>query len=266
MRPFTYLQAAILAAGMADAAKKPKLPDPLEPRPMNPEAEGACAVVQGGEHACGPNGCESWLNRGLETEGGWNPPYLNISSLVTIPIKEWYAGTGGDRCENLRLLWNLPGKTYNIPPILLAVLGYQESACDPLHRHYGVLRCKKGTCPNGDKKDKCEYPLETNADCAARNLRRWLDDSNDNIIYALGKYDDWFTAGCGRDDDDKRFTTDYRCSDEGRLRNEKRRDKRPPNLSFIHDTLNGWLQGHNLTDPAHPLRGKYSHLGNCTNT
>ncbi|KAJ4148184.1 hypothetical protein LMH87_002665 [Akanthomyces muscarius] len=263
MHLVTYISTALMAVGMAHAARRPKF-NVSEPKATNPQAQGACNTTRGGEQACGPNGSEAWFNTGLETDEGWQPPYLNVSSVVTISLDDFWKGVG-KRCYDYRPNLVLPGREYNINPVILAALALQESDCDSLHRGYGLTRCVNRNCPKGSSNNgKCQYPLEINGQCAARNLRQWLDGSNGNILVALGKWDSWFIAGSGLNRN-KGFTAEYPCSDEGKVQNALRRDQSPPNLSWLHDTLNGWFQGHNMSGPAKDLRGKFADRGNCTN-
>lgn len=259
-----YISVAMMALGAAQA-KKPKRPvyNASEPKAVNPQAQGACCTTQGGEHACGPNGSEEWFNTGLELPGGWHPPYLNISSLVTISLDDFYKGVG-KVCRDSKPVFDEAGKMHNIPPVILALLSFHESKCYLGGWHpWGLIRCFNRSCLKGESKNgECLYPVTINMECAARNLRHWLDASDDNIIYALGAYDGWWAHGPGPNNNQSYVPAD-RCSPEGRARNERRRDKLPTNLSWLHNMLNGWFQGHNLT--ANPeLAGRYNNLGNCT--
>ena len=125
---------------------------------VNPNAQGACANPQGGSRACGPNGSQAWLDTGLK-DRGWNPPFLDINSLSTISLDDYYAGFGS-ACQQYDQAFQNSGQKYGINPAILAVLAMQESSCDanaggPTP---GLMQCDPSNCQNSQS--SCQYPVQ----------------------------------------------------------------------------------------------------------
>lgn len=222
----------------------------------NPNAGGACYPTRGGKDACGPNGAEEWLNRGVVNKG-WNPPFLSINNLTHISLDAYYNGVGRS-CKQYDQYFKSSGKKYNIDPAILAFLAMQESSCnaDAGTATPGLMQCAPFNCQNG--KSSCKYPVQDNVDCGAYVLRSALDRSGQNAIRAIGSYNGWFTA------EDKTglnggngISEKYPCSQEGRNHGA------PQNLNYIHETLNGWFQGYDMYGSDRNLDGKYDCKGNC---
>lgn len=243
MHTTTYIAAAAMAAGVAQAA-------------TNPQAKGACSPTTGGANACGPNGSEAWLNSGV-TSDGWNPPFLDINKLTHISLEDYYKGVGKS-CQRYDAQFQSSGKKYNIDPAILAFLAMQESSCnaDEGGPTPGLMQCDPSNCQNG--KSSCQYPVQDNVDCGAHVLRAQLDDSNGNAVKAIGAYNGWFTAGSGLNGN-KGLTEKYPCSAEGKRHGE------PQNLNYLHETLNGFFQGKDIYGKDNNLKGKYNCQGNCNN-
>ncbi|KAI0390596.1 glycoside hydrolase family 23 protein [Xylariaceae sp. FL0594] len=224
---------------------------------VNPDAQGACDPPRGGENACGPNGSEKWLNTGLTSSEGWDPPFLDINDITHISLEEYYAGVG-EPCQKYDAAFQASGAKYGIDPAILAFLAMQESSCDadaggPTP---GLMQCDPSNCPNG--KGSCQYPVQDNTDCGAKVLSDNLNEAGGNAIRALGGYNGWFTAddwGASMNDG-KGLTVDYPCG-KGRAHGE------PQNLDYLHETLNGWFQGKDIYGSDSDLDGIYACTGSC---
>lgn len=113
---------------------------------------------------------------------------------------------------------------------MLAAIALQESSCLPWAvggiGEQGLMQLLGPTCngaPNGNCQD-----VEFNIRRGAQFLRERLDEHNGSILTALGAYNGWrvgITAG-----------EVYQMKDSGRCLAQ-------PNLDYMHQMLNGWLQG-----------------------
>ena len=107
--------------------------------------------TRGGKDACGPNGAEEWLNRGVVNKG-WNPPFLSINNLTHISLDAYYNGVGRS-CKQYDQYFKSSGKKYNIDPAILAFLVMQQSSCnaDAGTATPGLMQCAPFNCQNGKK-------------------------------------------------------------------------------------------------------------------
>ncbi|KAG8407785.1 hypothetical protein J3459_018354 [Metarhizium acridum] len=229
---------AIVFASLASAAT------------TNPNAKGACQPPEGGPNACGPNGSQEWLNRGVRGNG-WNPPFLDVRNITHVPLKAFYKGIGAD-CEKYDRFFKISGMKYDINPAILAFIAWQESFCkaDATGPAPGLFQCDPSNCQNGKK--NCQYPIMENSDCGAHVLRVALNRAEGNIIYALGLYNGWFTAGDRTGlNGGKGLTENYPCSEEGKVY------RVPLDLNYLHNMLNGWFQGYDMRSEDTYTGGTY---------
>jgi hypothetical protein len=113
---------------------------------------------------------------------------------------------------------------------MLAAIALQESTC----RHWlvggigeqGLMQLLGPNCdgaPNGN----CQDP-DFNIRRGAEYLRKRIDEHNGSVLAGLGAYNGWrvgVTAG-----------EVYQMKDEGRCFAQ-------PNLDYMHQMVNGWMQG-----------------------
>ncbi|EFZ00742.1 transglycosylase SLT domain protein [Metarhizium robertsii] len=217
---------------------------------LNPNAKGACQPPRSGPHACGPNGSQDWLNSGVRGSG-WNPPSLDVRNITHIPLKAFYKGVGSP-CEKYDRFFKISGMKYDVDPAILAFIAFHESSCnaDAPGPAPGLFQCDPSNCQNGMK--QCQRPIMENSDCGAHVLRVALNRAGGNIVYALGLYNGWFTAGDRTGlNGGKGLTEEYPCSGEGRA------FRVPPDLNYLHDMLNGWFQGYDMRSEDTSTGGTY---------
>ncbi len=70
---------------------------------------------------------EDWFNSGLSS-GGWNPPFLDFTSLYHINRPEFYNGVGG-ACAQYDSYFQKAGDGHGIDPTILAFIAMKESSC-----------------------------------------------------------------------------------------------------------------------------------------
>ncbi|KAF2717505.1 glycoside hydrolase family 23 protein [Polychaeton citri CBS 116435] len=203
----------------------------------NPNAQGACEPTT---ETCGPNGSEEWLNSGLSEANGWNPPYLDINSIVHINRDQLYGGVGGS-CSQYNDEFQSAGDEFGIDPTILAFIALQESSCnaDAGGPTPGLMQVDPGNCLDGAS--SCQYPILANVRAGASYLRDQLNTYNNNIVHAIGVYNGWFTSDDGQAqccNNGRGLTEDYPCTV-----NQNYEYGTPQNLDYLHQTLNGWFQG-----------------------
>ena len=194
-----------------------------------------CSIKANSNH----HSSEDWLNTGLTSSTGWNPPFLDINNLTHISLSDFYNGVG-QPCAQYDDAFQASGKKYNIDPAILAFLAMQESSCnnDAGGSTPGLMQCDPSNCQNGQS--SCQYPVEDNTDCGAYVLRSGLDNVGGNAVHAIGAYNGWFTASDdGSLNNGHGITVDYPCG-AGKQHGD------PQNLNYLHETLNGWFQGKDM--------------------
>ncbi|KLT42837.1 glycoside hydrolase family 23 protein [Cutaneotrichosporon oleaginosum] len=113
---------------------------------------------------------------------------------------------------------------------MLASIALQESTCRPWLvggiGEQGLMQLLGPNCdgaPNGNCQD-----VDFNVRRGAEYLRKRIDEHNGSVLAGLGAYNGWrigVTAG-----------EVYNMKNEGRCWAQ-------PNLDYMHQMLNGWLQG-----------------------
>ncbi|KAH8930485.1 glycoside hydrolase family 23 protein [Atractiella rhizophila] len=216
---------------------------------INLGAKGATRCVTPGS---GPNGSQDWLNRGIKNETGWDPPFLNVSSISVIGKDQFYADLGKD-CKKYDEYFQASGKRYDVDPAILAIIAMQESSCnaDAGGSTPGLMQVPCENYPEG----QCTNSVADNVDIATKELRQHLDDSKGNILKALGQYNGWFTKGNGFNGNNG-LTQSYPCSEEGVKNGD------PQNLDYVHQILNGWMLGLAVYSEDSWI-GTYHCLGKC---
>ncbi|PMD16298.1 glycoside hydrolase family 23 protein [Hyaloscypha hepaticicola] len=207
----------------------------------NPNAQGATEEVTPGS---GPNGSEDWFNTGLNS-GGWNPPFLDFTSLYHINRPQFYSGVGA-ACAQYDSYFQSAGDSHGIDPTILAFIAMQESSCnaDAGGPTPGLMQVACENYPNG----VCTDSLQDNVDAGANYLSSQLQATGNNAIAAIGAYNGWFPG----------MTQDYPCSAQGQANGE------PQNLDYLQQTLNGWFTGQDVYGDETWI-GDYQCSGNCDN-
>ncbi|CAK9779720.1 unnamed protein product [Cutaneotrichosporon oleaginosum] len=173
-----------------------------------------------------PNGEQWWLDCGLDG-AGWAPPHITLDQLKYIDLN-------GDGifapCTQYFDQFYRYGGEFGIPPIMLASIALQESTCRPWLvggiGEQGLMQLLGPNCdgaPNGNCQD-----VDFNVRRGAEYLRKRIDEHNGSVLAGLGAYNGWrigVTAG-----------EVYNMKNEGRCWAQ-------PNLDYMHQMLNGWLQG-----------------------
>jgi len=215
---------------------------------VNNASMGATARVRPGS---GPNGAESWFNRGMDGDG-WNPPFLSFDKLIHVDRDTFYSDVGS-ACEEFDQYFSDSGAQYNIDPVILAIIAMQESSCNPYAGGPtpGLMQVACENYPDG----QCTDSLADNVDAGTHYLRLMLDQSDNNAIVAFAQYNGWFQAGTELNGG-KGLTDDYPCSDEGQSNGQ------PQNLDYVQEILNGWLTGLNPYGDDYWI-GTYDCAGNC---
>ena len=112
----------------------------------------------------GPNGSIYWLNCGITGEGGWNPPPVKVDQLITLNLTVVMADPDNifKPCAPYVQLFETHGKTYGIPPILMASFAMQESSCNPdaigQGGEQGLMQISKDKC-DGRSDEECRDPV-----------------------------------------------------------------------------------------------------------
>lgn len=138
-------------------------------------------------------------------------------------------------------------KQYGVPAILIAAIAMQESSCDAStighNSEQGLMQITSEKCPGGYVSDACMEPW-TNIDIGTHYLRTTLDTCGGNLPLAIGEYNGWFVG-----------MTEY-----GVTHVAKDKCFAQQNLDYLHQTLNGWLQG---IDPRAQGMGTFFNLDQC---
>jgi hypothetical protein len=195
---------------------------------------------------------EDWFNTGLDGDG-WDPPFLNFTTVYHIDRSTFYAGAGSN-CEQYDQYFQVGGDGHGIDPVILAFIAMQESSCqaDAGGPTPGLMQVSCDNYPNG----VCTDSIQDNVNAGANYLQTQLQASGNNAIAAIGSYNGWFEAGSGLNNN-KGLTEDYPCSSEGQSNGE------PQNLDYLQQTLNGWFTGQNPYGDQNWI-GTYKCQGACS--
>ncbi|EJT98468.1 glycoside hydrolase family 23 protein [Dacryopinax primogenitus] len=180
----------------------------------------------------GPNGLESWMNCGISSKSGWNPPYVTMDDVVTVDLSTALStvGTPFAACQSFVGYFESAGQQYGIPPIILASIALQESSCDASSMGAGgttglmqISQDKCGGAPGGN----CLDP-EFNIAAGARYLADTVQQTGGNFLLALGYYNGWYI---GMTVDAVLAVGQGSCC--GCMQN----------LDYLQQSLNGWFVG-----------------------
>ncbi|KAL5631939.1 hypothetical protein ACGC1H_000084 [Rhizoctonia solani] len=196
----------------------------------------------------GPNGCQDWLNCGVN-EGGWRPPNVKITDLK---YKDLGAELGSGNsifkpcAQYSDIIYDAAGQ-YGLPPIMIASIMMQESSCNKDTVGGGgeqglmqITHDKCGQAPNGNCKDPW-YNIHT----GAKYLADQINNNGGNVLKAVGTYNGWSDGMTYGKATAARYTNCCRCQN---------------NLDYLHQFFNGWMQG---KDAYSSDLGVYKNLAVC---
>ncbi|CAK5265689.1 unnamed protein product [Mycena citricolor] len=198
----------------------------------------------------GPNGKLDWLNCGLDTDSGWNPPMITVDDIIF--VKDLQAalespGSPFTACKPYIAHFNTYGAQFGIPPIMLASFAMQESTCNPSTvgggGEQGLMQLSPEKCvnpPNGNCRDP-EWNIMTGASFFAATLH----GNNGNLLLSIGQYNGWYQSLTVAKATAAKNSACCLCQN---------------NLDYLFQFANGWLQN---VDPYTLNLGQYHNLNDC---
>ncbi|CAE6470223.1 unnamed protein product [Rhizoctonia solani] len=258
--PETPEPASAPAVAPAPAPSPEPTPEPA-PAPAPKNSGGSGDVIKVKSDGCGdvgataeitktsgPNGCQDFLNCGVNG-GGWNAPYIRVEDLKYKDLGAELA-SGHSIFQNCAqfsdAIYSASGQT-GLPAILIASIMMQESSCNKDTIGGGgeqglmqITHDKCGGAPNGD----CREPW-FNIHTGAKYLKGQVDSYNGNILKAVGSYNGWSDGMTYSKATAARYSNCCRCQN---------------NLDYLHQFFNGWLQG---KDAYSNGLGVYNNLAVC---
>ncbi|KAF5380457.1 hypothetical protein D9615_004598 [Tricholomella constricta] len=241
----------------------PSPPPPPKPAPQAPKSNnnsggllnvqsscGNIGATRETTHTTGPNGSIDWLNCGL-TGGGWNPPFIRIGDIVSVPLSKAISSGKGPflACSKFVHLFEQYGAQFGIPSIMLASFAMQESSCNPNTVGGGgeqglmqITQDKCGGAPGGNCRDP-DFNIRTGAKFFADTLNR----NGGDLLLSIGSYNGWHRGLTFAKATAAARSSCCRCQN---------------NCDYLHQFLNGWLQNINAYDKSLRL-GKFYNLDVC---
>ncbi|KAF8316290.1 hypothetical protein DL93DRAFT_2166152 [Clavulina sp. PMI_390] len=199
----------------------------------------------------GPNGSEDWLNCGITSSGGWNPPPIHISDLIYTDLNTALQSSSSpfQACKPYLSYFNSAASTYNIPSVILASIAMEESSCNPNAvggaGEQGMMQITCDKCPNGQCGAACR-DISYNVNKGAEYFVSVLNSAGGNVPMALGEYNGWYQG------------LTVAAAEAAANRGEPCQQN---NLDYIHQQLNGWLQN---VDPRARGMGTYNNMKSCS--
>ncbi|KZV79594.1 hypothetical protein EXIGLDRAFT_734749 [Exidia glandulosa HHB12029] len=197
----------------------------------------------------GPNGSQDWLNCGINSPGGWNPPKVQLKDLVVVSLRDSLKDPDSPfhACGPYLSIFEKYAKQYKLEPILLASFSMQESGCKPETigggGEQGMMQITREKCGNLSDVE-CRKP-DYNIKTAAKFFADTLAGDNGQIILSVGRYNGFRTELTYKQATAARFTHCCRCMN---------------NLDYPMQYFNGWLLGKN---PYKLKLGKVNNLAWC---
>ncbi|KAF8718629.1 Transglycosylase SLT domain, partial [Rhizoctonia solani] len=196
----------------------------------------------------GPNGSQDFLNCGVNT-GGWRPPYITVGDLRYKDLGAELA-SGNSIFKNCAqysdAIYGASGET-GLPPIMIASIMMQESSCNKDTvgggGEQGLMQITHEKCA-GAPGGNCRDPW-FNIHTGARYLKGQVDANGGNVLKAIGSYNGWVDGMTIDSATAARWSACCRCQN---------------NLDYLHQFLNGWLQG---KDAYSNGLGVYNNLAVC---
>jgi len=194
----------------------------------------------------GPNGNIDWINCGI-SGGGWTPPRVEIGQLITVSLDSARHTAFASCRDDIIATFEKYGNIHGIPSILLASFAMQESFCNPSAvggaGEQGLMQITREKCvgaPNGNCQD-----IDFNIKTGAAYFVGLLTANNGDTFTTIGGYNGFSLGMTFSDATRAAHTSCCRCQS---------------NLDYVHQFVNGWLQGVNAYDAG---LGKYFNLEVC---
>jgi hypothetical protein len=189
----------------------------------------------------GPNGDQNWLNCGVDSDQGWQPPPVTLQNMVYKDLATVLEQDGNvfSACKDYLHIFETMSSETGIPTILLASIALQESGCRPDVTggagEIGMMQITGEKCPQGYPDASC-YDAETNIRIGAEYMKKMIDQSNGNVVQAMGYYNGWRQGMTVFDANNYAICAQHN------------------NLDYIQNVFNGYIQG---VDPSSINMGIY---------
>ena len=184
------------------------------------------------------NRSEEWLNSGLNTTGGWNPPFIQLRDVVMVEDASFYTAIGA-WCISYDSSFREASITYSIPTIFIASIALSKSGCNPNavgpNGQQGLMQLSRSQLPPGGS-----VSPHDNIMIGAKLLQDRLFVFNNNIIECIGMYGGWFRG----------MTEWDPCVKQRQV---------PQDLDFLQKFFNGLILGRN-----YEWMGTYQCEGLCS--
>jgi len=196
----------------------------------------------------GPNGSEDFLNCGINSSGGWNPPNITFDNMIYISLDDALKMSNSpyNECSKYLDTFKTAAAANGIPDIVLAAFALQESSCNPDATggggEEGMFQLSSDKCVNQDCKDPT-----VNTNIAAAFIKSQLAVADNNFLLVIGLYNGWEKGLTKAEATKAKDSSCCRCQN---------------NLDYPHQYLNGWAQGINAYTET---LGTYQNLASCPN-
>ncbi|KAJ7188038.1 glycoside hydrolase family 23 protein [Mycena filopes] len=180
--------------------------------------------------SAGPNGAEEWLNCGISSSSGWDPPLMTADDIIykDLPQALQSSSSPFKACGPYVKFFEKYAAQHGIPAIMLASFAMQESSCnkDTIggNGEQGLMQITKDKCggaPNGNCRDP-DFNIKT----AAAYFAKTLNDNGGNLLLTIGQYNGWGRGLTVAKATSVRYSA---CLAQ-------------QNLDYLHQFLNGWMQ------------------------
>ncbi|KAF7306088.1 SLT domain-containing protein [Mycena chlorophos] len=212
-------------------------------------SNGATIHTESTTSTTGPNGSEEWINCGITTSGGWDPPYLTVDDIVTMTL---YDALKDDNspfqvCSKYIDYFDSAASKYGLKAIMLASFALQESSCNPNSigggNTQGLMQISTDKCvgaPGGN----CLDP-EFNIDAGAKYFASVLSSNGGNLLLSVGNYNGWYQGLTVSKAEAAKYGSCCLCQQ---------------NLDYVFQWINGWVLNQNAYEMG---LGKYNNLDAC---
>ncbi|KAI0051923.1 glycoside hydrolase family 23 protein, partial [Auriscalpium vulgare] len=217
------------------------------------DVSSACGPSRGTEQVTavsGPNGHIDFLNCGINSSKGWNPPLIHLNQLKHVTLAEARHTAFSACTDEIIDKFEQYGSQFGVPSIIFASFAMQESTCNPSTvgggGEQGLMQITKDKCggaPNGNCKD-IDYNIRTGAKYFADTLNSF----NGDVLSAVGTYNGWFHGMTYADATKAAHSSCCLCQQ---------------NIDYLMEWANGWIMGINAYDTSKIRLGKYFNLDQC---
>ncbi|PWN36521.1 lysozyme-like protein [Meira miltonrushii] len=177
-----------------------------------------------------PNGCISFLNCGIHSKSGWNPPPVKLKDLKILSGQAAAQKPVFAPCKKYLSIFNSIEQETGVPTTVLMSFAMQESSCNKgctgPNGEIGLMQLTKENCREMGVNPGDAWDPETNIRLGAKQFKQYLDQNNGNVIIAIGMYNGW-----------------YKGLTESKARNKQYGCGAQNNLDYLDQTLNAWWQG-----------------------